>query len=117
LSNEEITATAWHDVEVTAPDSSGSVEIEADGAKDSLSVEVAVSAYYKVDLNSQWQSSSKSNPDSSLYEGVYESFSNYNVGNTAAIMYITISGYSDFTLYIRSYAESSYDYVMVSHLD
>jgi hypothetical protein len=40
LSNEEITATAWHDVEVTAPDSSGSVEIEADGAKDSLSVEV-----------------------------------------------------------------------------
>jgi hypothetical protein len=40
LSNEEITATAWHDVEVTAPDSSGSVEIEADGAKDSLSVEI-----------------------------------------------------------------------------
>jgi hypothetical protein len=40
LSNEEITDTAWHDVEVTAPDSSGSVEIEADGVKDSLSVEV-----------------------------------------------------------------------------
>jgi hypothetical protein len=40
LSNEEITDTAWHDVEVTAPDSSGSVEIEADGVKDSLSVEI-----------------------------------------------------------------------------
>lgn len=32
-------------------------------------------------------------------------------------MYITISGYSDFSFYIRSYAEGSYDYVMVSQLD
>jgi hypothetical protein len=40
LSNEEITDTAWHDVEVTAPDSSGSVEIEADEAKDNISVKI-----------------------------------------------------------------------------
>jgi hypothetical protein len=32
-------------------------------------------------------------------------------------MYITINGYKNFKLYIRSYAESSYDYVMVSQLD
>jgi hypothetical protein len=32
-------------------------------------------------------------------------------------MTIEIEGYSEFTLYIRSYAESTYDYVMVSQLD
>ena len=32
-------------------------------------------------------------------------------------MTITIDGYSNFKLYIRSYAESNYDYVMVSQLD
>jgi hypothetical protein len=32
-------------------------------------------------------------------------------------MYIDIVGYTDFDLYIRSYAESNYDYVMVSQLD
>ena len=32
-------------------------------------------------------------------------------------MYIDIYGYSNFKLYIRSYAHSSYDYVMVSQLD
>lgn len=52
-----------------------------------------------------------------MYDGVYESFSNYNVGSTAAIMYIDIVGYETFQLYIRSYAESNYDYVMVSQID
>jgi hypothetical protein len=46
LSNEEVADVAWHDVEVTAPDTSGSVEIEADGVKDSLNVEVAVDGYF-----------------------------------------------------------------------
>ena len=32
-------------------------------------------------------------------------------------MYIDIDGYTNFKLYIRSYAESNYDYVMVSQLD
>ena len=73
---------------------------------------------YRVLLNNQWrQSTSVSNPDSSTYEGVYESYSNYNTNSTAAIMYIDINGLSTFKLYIRSYAESNYDYVMVSQLD
>ena len=67
-------------------------------------------------LNSQWQASSKSNPDSLLYN-IYESYSNYNVNSGTAIMYIDIVGYTEFTCYIRSYAESSYDYVMISQLD
>jgi hypothetical protein len=72
---------------------------------------------YTINLNNQWQSSSVANPDSSLYDGVYESFSNNGINNIASVMYIDIKGYTDFDLYIRSYAESNYDYVMVSQLD
>lgn len=73
---------------------------------------------YRVILNGEWRSStSKPNPNSSLYEGVYESYSNYHSPNSEAIMYIYVKGYSTFTIYIRSYAESSWDYVMVSQLD
>ena len=75
-----------------------------------------VDASYTVNLNSQWQTSSKSNPDSSVYD-IYESYSNKGTGNSGASMYINIDGYTNFKLYIRSYAESSYDYVMVSQLD
>ena len=73
---------------------------------------------YTVNLNGQWEKTTViSNPDSTLYDGVYRSSSSYNVNNGVSTMYIDISGYSEFTLYIRSYAESSYDYVMVSELD
>jgi hypothetical protein len=34
-----------------------------------------------------------------------------------ATMYIDIDGYTNFRLYIRSYANTHIDYVMVSHLD
>ena len=71
-----------------------------------------------VNLNDQWQlSSNVANPDSDLYDGVYESFSNLGQSSTGAIMYIDIEGHSEFTLYIRSYGESSHDYVMVGQLD
>jgi hypothetical protein len=72
---------------------------------------------YTVDLNSQWQASSVANPDPVTYDGVYESFSNKGKDNTAAIMYIDINGYETFKFYVRSYAESSFDYVVVSNLD
>ena len=79
---------------------------------------VWVNQYYAVELNNQWQLSSEiANPDSTVYEGVYESFANKGLDSHAAIMYIDIIGYETFKLYIRSYAESSYDYVMVSQLD
>ena len=73
---------------------------------------------YTVDLNGQWEATTAvPNPDSTLYDGVYRSSSNYNVNNGVAIMYITIKDCSSFKMYIRSYAESNYDYVMVSQLD
>ena len=73
---------------------------------------------YTVNLNSQWRkSTSVSNPNSSTYDGVYESNSNYNVNSGTATMYIDINGYTEFSIYVRSNAESNYDYVMVSQLD
>lgn len=73
---------------------------------------------YTIDLNDQWRlSTSVNNPNQSLYDGVYESYSNYNVNSGVATMYIDIKGYSTFKMYIRSYGESNYDYVMVSQLD
>jgi hypothetical protein len=73
---------------------------------------------YTVDLNGQWrQSTSQTNPDPSLYDGVFESNSNYNVHNGYAKMYVRIEGYDEFTLYIRSYAESSYDYTIAFNPD
>ncbi len=76
------------------------------------------SGTYTINLNGQWEKTTAvSNPDSSLYDGVYRSSSSYNVNDGVSIMYITIKNCSTFKMYIRSFAESSYDYVMVSQLD
>lgn len=88
------------------------------------------SKYHSVDLNSQWylmtggstdpngkSSPYQANPDSSTYDGVYASYSNYNVNNGWAKMRISFSGYDTFTFYIRSYAESNYDYTVAGKLD
>jgi hypothetical protein len=61
-------------------------------------------------------SSTVPNPNSTLYDGVYES-TNYMVVTSEAYMYIDIKGYDNFKFYVRSYAESNYDYVVVSNLD
>lgn len=75
-------------------------------------------ANYEVLLNDNWEKSTTIvNPNEDLYDGVYQSFSNKGKDNTAATMYIDIVGYENFKFYIRSYAESSFDYVMVSQLD
>ena len=71
-----------------------------------------------VDLNNQWQlSTTQSNPDQSLYDGVYESFSNKGINNSYDKMYIRLIGYTNFRVYIRSYAEGSYDYTIAFNPD
>ena len=70
-----------------------------------------------VNLQNQWTSSTSYGSLSSSSYDFYESYSNYNVHSSIAEMQITISGYSSFTFYIRSYAESTYDYVIVLPLD
>lgn len=75
-------------------------------------------AYYSINLNNEWiLDNSIYNPNSLLYSGVYKSFSNYHVANSTATMTITLNGYSTFEIYIRSWAESTYDYTMASTLD
>ena len=80
---------------------------------------VWVDASYTLDLNDgQWElTTAIANPDSTIYDGVYQSVKSKGVNNGYDTMYIDVVGYESFKLYIRSYAESSYDYVMVSQLD
>lgn len=77
-----------------------------------------VASTFTVNLNNQWRlSTTQTNPDSTLYDGVYESYSNYNVNNGYAKMYINVVGYTSFRIYIRSYAESNYDYTIAFEPD
>lgn len=74
--------------------------------------------YFTVDLMDDWElSTTIPNPDESLYEGVYQSFKNKGLANEVAVMKITFTGYTEFNVYIRSYAESNYDYTIASTLD
>lgn len=73
---------------------------------------------FNVDLNNQWElSTTIPNPDSEEYDGVYQSFSNYNVNGGQAQMMIEIEGYVNFSIFIRSYGEPNYDYIWVGQLD
>lgn len=74
----------------------------------------AVGASVIVNLNSQWANSTKSSI--SGYK-CFQSNKSYNVNSGVDIMTITINGFTEFTCYIRSYAESNYDYVMIGQLD
>lgn len=81
-----------------------------------------VNATFSVDLKPSgveygWEpATSVPNPDASLYDGVYQS-TNAGKDNTIARMRITFLGYSNFRIYIRSFAESNYDYTIASQLD
>lgn len=74
---------------------------------------------YTLDLNDgQWAlSDTVPNPDSSLYDGVYQSVTSKGIPKGYDTMYIDIAGLKSFRLYIRSYSERYYDMVIVSQLD
>lgn len=60
---------------------------------------------------------STTNPDSSNYDA-YMSDGSHGVDNAFDIMVITLStGFTEFDVYIRSYAESNYDYTVIGNLD
>ena len=76
-------------------------------------------ASYTLDLAPSqygWQLNADINPNSMIYDGVYQS-TNYHIDSSQAMMYIDINGYEEFTIYIRSNSEKGYDYMMVSQLD
>lgn len=72
---------------------------------------------YSVNLtvNGNWITST-TNPDSSAYDA-YMSNGSHNVNKGMDCMSITINGYTKFTVYIRSYGETNYDYTTISKLD
>ena len=63
-----------------------------------------------------WLLDNTNNPNLNLYD-MYKSNTNKGVHNSIDMMKITFSGYSEFTIYIRSYAESNWDYVVASTLN
>lgn len=66
-----------------------------------------------VDLNNNWIESGTTT------EGykIYASNSNYHVAGANAICYVDIEGYTEFTLMVKTYGESGWDYLVVSQLD
>ena len=87
-------------------------------AKGWLIVGVNIIPEYRVDLNNEWEISDNiPNPNNEIYDGVYQSFSNYHIAGGKATMHIDIENYDDFTFYIRSYAEGSFDYINVYDID
>lgn len=76
---------------------------------------IARSAYYSVTPVSGetaygWTTSTV-NPNTTLYDS-YQS-DNYHVASSIATMKLTIVGYTEFRIYVRSYGESSSDYLVV----
>ena len=94
----------------------GSSSGEPDQPEEPSPSQPSYSVQFKPSTYGWVQSTTVSNPDASLYDGVYES-TNQGRDNTKSIMYIDINGYDEFTIYVRSSAESTWDYVEVSSLD
>lgn len=114
---EEVSTEAAMDAKV-APENDGKYyKYTGSGTKyKNGDIYLVIGNSYAVDLNSQWRAATVTNPDASLYE-MYESNSNYHVANGYACMKVTISGYTNFSIYINSYAESSFDYTIAFNLD
>lgn len=70
--------------------------------------------HYSVNLRNEWiVDTLHTGPNG---ETVYKSDSNYHDEDNST-MEITVSGYEEFTIYVRTNGESNYDYLVVSDLD
>lgn len=70
---------------------------------------------YSINLNDgEWVDSGTTKDGSIVYKSDKGS---YHINNGKSVATITIKGYDQFTLYIRSYAESSYDFTEAFALD
>lgn len=76
--------------------------------------QVSITANVTIEnVKGSWGESSKT---VSGYQ-VYESKGSYNVSSGYDLAKVTFSGYPEFTFLYGSYAESSYDFVVISPLD
>ena len=88
------------------------------GYVDSDIASISGGGLLSVDLNYQWRTITDSTINyNSAYYDAYESFSNYNIGSSRAIMRINISNYSNFTIKVMSDGEDDFDYLEVYELD
>lgn len=74
-------------------------------------------ASYSIDLNGAWMLDPSVNPDISLYNGVYKSFSNIGIDDSMSKIYIDVVGYTSFKILIASNSESNYDYTVAMEAD
>lgn len=63
-----------------------------------------------------WVLNNTNNPSTSLYD-MYQSNTNKGISNSVDMMKVTFKGYDSFTIYIRSYGETYWDYVVASSLN
>lgn len=85
---------------------------------DNASSQTWVESYEEGQSEGEWVDyTPPENPDPSLYDGVYESVQGPGRNSHFAWMKIEVSGYTSFRVYIRSWAESDYDFMVALHAD
>lgn len=77
---------------------------------------VAKSVTVEPTYSGGWVLDNTNNPSTSLYN-MYKSNTNKGVSNSVDMMKVTFKGYDSFTIYIRSYGETYWDYVVASSLN
>lgn len=76
---------------------------------------INVAESYSINLNNgQWVASEATVDGHTVYQSDAGS---YGIDDGSSIAIITVTGYSSFTIYIRSYAESSFDYTEAFAID
>lgn len=74
-----------------------------------------VNTHYSVDTgNGQWVDTGTKVNNNTVYQSDAGS---YHINNGTSTATITLTGYQKFVIYIRSYAESTYDYTIAAPLD
>lgn len=109
-------------VTAVAPGTATITVLTEDGGYTASCTVRVIRPYYTVNLDAGGTNSTygydwgdiATNPDSNTYYG-YQS-NNYHQASSLATMSVTVVGYSEFTIYIRSYGESNYDYVFVRNI-
>lgn len=77
---------------------------------------VAKSVTVEPTYSGGWVLDNTNNPSTSSYD-MYKSNTNKGVSNSVDMMKVTFKGYDSFTIYIRSYGETYWDYVVASSLN
>lgn len=77
---------------------------------------VAKSVTVEPTYSGGWVLDNTNNPSTSSYD-MYKSNTNKGVSNSVDMMKVTFKGYDSFTIYIRSYGERYWDYVVASSLN